>query len=535
MAPTAKEIENFKERREALRELGSSPFSGLFSVANDKEKESLVQAVFDEEGVRLFQVEKDGTLNINNLDQSGLGVLEYLTASVKTLDLAVRSGADVNLRNKQGETPVILAAEYGFPDSVRYLMDEGADLKVQNNKGENVMHKLAAVFDSRSTDGKLASIKILHESKVLPELLAQKNDKGETPLDILAKRAMNGDSHAEDLLGTLVDMGVDVTVQNERGENLFHKLVHNYPAADDDSLSAQRTREGCEKVMVILEEKGKLNELLTQKNNEGKTPFESAKKRSGEVGDLMYRLKGITQEEIEEFKMKVESFTEAGISPITALANNEKGADFLAVILAQEGQGILQNEKTQYSIVDKIIWVLYKLIGQEYRAYDVNALDQEGQGTLHRLCSSETMLDLAVQSGADVNLRNRHGETVVMKAAEYGFGQSVRYLADHGADLKEQDVNGNNLMHKLVEEFKDRDKEGQLASIKILEEKGVLHELLNQQNNDGKTPLDIAKAQDTDISKELVAALERIKTPERTWVKKEESRSSHVAEAGIAR
>jgi hypothetical protein len=44
MAPTAKEIENFKERREALRELGSSPFSGLFSVANDKEKDRCTNA-----------------------------------------------------------------------------------------------------------------------------------------------------------------------------------------------------------------------------------------------------------------------------------------------------------------------------------------------------------------------------------------------------------------------------------------------------------------------------------------------------------
>ncbi len=62
----------------------------------------------------------------------------------------ISKGADVNDRNDNGATPLMLAAMRGNKESVELLAAKGADVNVKANKGETALH-LAAISGHRRT------------------------------------------------------------------------------------------------------------------------------------------------------------------------------------------------------------------------------------------------------------------------------------------------------------------------------------------------------------------------------------------------
>ena len=49
---------------------------------------------------------------------------------------------------------------------------------------------------------------------------------------------------------------------------------------------------------------------------------------------------------------------------------------------------------------------------------------------------------VAVNQGADVNVRNAEARTALMRSSKRGFEKVVRYLIDNGADVNAKDNNG---------------------------------------------------------------------------------------------
>jgi ankyrin repeat protein len=48
-------------------------------------------------------------------------------------------GADVNVRNDAGQTPLMFATEKGYADMVQVLIQSGANPKLVNNQGESAL------------------------------------------------------------------------------------------------------------------------------------------------------------------------------------------------------------------------------------------------------------------------------------------------------------------------------------------------------------------------------------------------------------
>jgi len=51
----------------------------------------------------------------------------------------IAMGADVNVRNEAGQTPLMFAAEKGYADMVQVLIQNGANPKLANNQGESAL------------------------------------------------------------------------------------------------------------------------------------------------------------------------------------------------------------------------------------------------------------------------------------------------------------------------------------------------------------------------------------------------------------
>lgn len=82
----------------------------------------------------------DGT-NVNIRDNDGLTALLLATTlgSFDVVKYLLDNGADVNVQNHNGETPLMLATWGGTLEKIKCLLDYGADVTVHNKKGATAL------------------------------------------------------------------------------------------------------------------------------------------------------------------------------------------------------------------------------------------------------------------------------------------------------------------------------------------------------------------------------------------------------------
>jgi len=58
---------------------------------------------------------------------------------IELAKLSIEKGADVNLQDMNGYTPLMIASNFGHIDIVTLLIEKGADFKIQANNGETAL------------------------------------------------------------------------------------------------------------------------------------------------------------------------------------------------------------------------------------------------------------------------------------------------------------------------------------------------------------------------------------------------------------
>lgn len=54
---------------------------------------------------------------------------------MEAIDLLIDHGADIDVQNADGRTPLMLAAQVGDDELIDYLLDYGADKLIKDNTG----------------------------------------------------------------------------------------------------------------------------------------------------------------------------------------------------------------------------------------------------------------------------------------------------------------------------------------------------------------------------------------------------------------
>ncbi|KAM4722329.1 cyclin-dependent kinase 4 inhibitor C [Rhinophrynus dorsalis] len=119
------------------------------------------------------------------------------------------------------------------------------------------------------------------------------------------------------------------------------------------------------------------------------------------------------------------------------------------------------------------------------RAPDVDVPNRFGRTALQVMrLGNPSIARLLLSRGANPNLKDRTGFSVLHDAARAGFQDTVQTLLDFNADVNIQDNEGNLPLHLAA-------KEGHLPVVKFL----VLHagSQVGQQNRQGDTASDVAK------------------------------------------
>jgi ankyrin repeat protein len=110
------------------------------------------------------------------------------------------SGADVNARDAEGNTPLILASFYAGPECVALLIEKGADVNAANAAGATALIRAATSYE---------------KARLLVDAGAEvrvRTALGNTPLTLAARRAGNSRT-----VRLLLERGADATAHNNAG------------------------------------------------------------------------------------------------------------------------------------------------------------------------------------------------------------------------------------------------------------------------------------------------------------------------------
>jgi ankyrin repeat protein len=141
-------------------------------------------------------------------------------------------GADINIKNNRGETPVMMFIAQQMPyDNLRILFThKGFDANIKNDHGDTYLHLLAR-------DPYYKAKSFIQFALSNKRLLENINRDGETPLMLLFTSKRSTDALIEffEAIDTLYRGDIDYNVRNDRsGQTLLHYVSLFYLSNDED-------------------------------------------------------------------------------------------------------------------------------------------------------------------------------------------------------------------------------------------------------------------------------------------------------------
>lgn len=291
--------------------------------------------------------------NVNVRDENGYTPL-HEAARAGLTDMArmlIAKGARVRDNVASGLTPLHLAAEHGFTDTVRLLLENGEDVNVKTPGGLTPLYEAAA-------QGHAETVRLLLRKGADVNV---RERMGETPLS----RAVR--TRSVETVRLLLEKGADVKVVDEYGNSLLHWAGHADIARMLIGRGLDVNARGCA----------------------GDTPLHTA--------------------------------AEQDFYDVTELLL-EKGAD----AKARNETGVTPLHKARSVAVVRL---LIK------HGADVNARDERGSTPLH-WAETAGLASLLIGQGAEVESRDVDGCTPLHVAARVGRPDVVRLLIARGADVK---------------------------------------------------------------------------------------------------
>ncbi len=367
---------------------------------------------------------------------------------IDAVNRLISEGADVKVENDKGETPLHIAAVWGHKEVVEALLDKGANVNAEDEEGNTPLvlttdEEIKTLLQSTAKLLEVAKSGNIQEVNSLISEGAKVNVKDQdnkTPLHWAAEKG-----HKE-VVEALLDKGANVDAEDENGDTPL------------DLATTQDIRTLLQNTDELLKAAGRgdidtVNDLINQgasvnaTDQDGKTPLHCAAKNSHEeVVEALLGKDGIDVNLADKNKD----------TPLhSVLKKGNIDINILNALLRKEGIDVNLADKNKdtplHSVLKKDnidINVLNALLGA--KEINVNAQDKDDRTPLH-LAAKKDNIDINVLNallgaeGIDVNIKDKLAEqTPLHWAVVKGHKEAVEaLLGKDGIDVNIEDKHGN--------------------------------------------------------------------------------------------
>ena len=299
------------------------------------------------------------------------------------IEEGIKRGCDLNIRDKNKNTPLIEASIIGNPEIVKLLVDNGADVNSQNNLGQTALY---LVVKGQYTD----LVKLLLEKGAAYTIATESN---EYPIDV-ARKLGNKEieyiiSHGVftylekgyiGLVKKYISEGDDINIVNSDGSTLLHECVYHDFA----------------EIGIILIQSGA---DIMKKDNNGISPLMFA---------IVLKSNALLNEMIKKgFKCDHEELVS-----IAKAAQATNCNIILKYLERNDNFALLSNSNKN----------------KQMRSDLFSAIKNR----------DEVLLKVLIEAGADVNEKDNDGFTPLITASTIGNENIVKYLIEKGANTNEK-------------------------------------------------------------------------------------------------
>lgn len=344
--------------------------------------------------------------DVTKMDSYGDTVLHTATMTALPtgiLTKLVAAGADVNARNKDGVTPLLIASQKEMLDHVEFYSSLGADIHSEDKSG------ITPLKVALSDDDMLEKMVNLNNVMSL-------DSGGNTPLHV----AIMADASVEKTKYILSLMD-DVNARNREGNNALYLAVlkHNQKLLE-----------------TLLEKKAD----IFSTNAAGYSPLRLALATGGDVQDWL-----ITDDTIKA--------TDGSGNTALHYAASWGMKDAASSLIAKGAAVEARNSRGEVPLFDaaqadntSIIDVL------SAGGANVNTRDNLGSTALHVAVrwDSQNAARRLIQLGADVSTQNSAGKSPLAEAALAGKIGASRILMDAGSDRDSTDKDGRTILMDAI-------------------------------------------------------------------------------------
>ncbi|XP_072007198.1 uncharacterized protein [Engystomops pustulosus] len=361
------------------------------------------------------QVQPKGGKN----QETPLHIAARIKDGEKVAEILLKSGADVNMEQADGETPMHVAAQFGNIKMIRALMEEGGEVTRQSQARESVLHTAV-----RHCHLPILEV-ILHHltSERSPDEAAawvnQPNQEGETPLHLAA--ALGRDMiHSEEedvrIIRLLLDHAADISsITSQSGETPLHYCAR---MGNEDVLQEMIKHIGSGRVQLTMNRQAK----------NGWSPLLVAAEK-GHTGIVKVLLQN---------QARVDVFDEHGKAALHLACEN--GHDQITDVLLWHKAFV--NAKTKLGLTPLHLCAqngfnhLVKLLVETHLAsIDIMSLTKRTPLHLAALNGQLDVCNSLLSMNADVYAADIHGQTPLHLAAENDHSEVVKLFLKHRPEL----------------------------------------------------------------------------------------------------